>query len=75
VVAFFPAEWQRDMASPYLTSGFHNVPWDDPAILRYCIDTLPEPQAATKHQLMALLGLDTAEKTRKPIWHRVFAGN
>ena len=75
VVAFFPAEWQRDMASPYLTSGFHNVPWDDPAILRFCIDTLPEPQASTKHQLIALLGLDNAEKARKPIWRRAFAGN
>jgi predicted ATP-grasp superfamily ATP-dependent carboligase len=75
VVAFFPAEWQRDRASPYLTSGFHNVPWDDPAILRYCIDTMPEPQASTKHQLIAQLGLDTAEKSRKPIWRRAFAGN
>ena len=44
VVAFFPAEWQRDAASPYLTSGHHNVPWDDPKVLKYCFDTLPQAQ-------------------------------
>lgn len=75
VVAFFPAEWQRDRTSPYLTSGFHNVPWDDPAVLRYCIDTLPEPQTSAKAQLIALLGLDTSETRSRPIWRRAFAGN
>jgi hypothetical protein len=34
VVAFFPREWQRDPGSPYLTSAYHDVPWDDPAVLR-----------------------------------------
>ncbi len=34
LVVFFPREWQRDPASPYLASGYHDVPWDDPAILR-----------------------------------------
>ena len=34
VVAIFPREWQRDPASPYLKSGHHDVPWDDPAVLR-----------------------------------------
>ncbi len=42
VVAFFPSEWQRDAASPYLACGFHNVPWDDPAVLRQCFDALPQ---------------------------------
>jgi hypothetical protein len=34
VVAFFPREWQRDPGSLYLTSAHHDVPWDDPAVLR-----------------------------------------
>ena len=34
VVAIFPREWQRDPASPYLKSGHHDVPWDDPAVFR-----------------------------------------
>ncbi len=44
VVAFFPAEWQRDASSPYLMSGYHNVPWDDPAVLKHCFDGLPQAQ-------------------------------
>lgn len=34
VVALFPQEWMRDPASPYLTTAFHDVPWDDPALIR-----------------------------------------
>ncbi|MGD0866872.1 MAG: hypothetical protein ABSA49_15090, partial [Rhizomicrobium sp.] len=33
VVVFFPKEWQRNPASPYLKSGHHDVPWDDPAVM------------------------------------------
>ena len=33
-VALFPREWQRDPASPWLRSAYHDVPWDDPAVLR-----------------------------------------
>ena len=33
-VAVFPAEWARDPASPYLRSAWHDVPWEDPPLLR-----------------------------------------
>jgi predicted ATP-grasp superfamily ATP-dependent carboligase len=33
-VALFPQEWMRDPASPYLTTAFHDVPWDDPALIQ-----------------------------------------
>ena len=33
VVVFFPREWKRNPASPYLKSGHHDVPWDDPAVM------------------------------------------
>jgi hypothetical protein len=33
LVAFFPREWRRDPVSPYLKSAYHDVPWDDPAVL------------------------------------------
>jgi hypothetical protein len=36
-VAFFPGEWRRDPQSAYLISAFHDVPWDDPAVLRQCL--------------------------------------
>ena len=62
VVAFFPAEWQRDMTSPYLTTGFHNVPWDDPAVLRHCIDTLPEAAAPARQAALELLMTTAVER-------------
>jgi hypothetical protein len=34
VVVFFPREWKRNPSSPYLQSGHHDIPWDDPAILK-----------------------------------------
>jgi hypothetical protein len=36
-VTLFPQEWMRDPASPFLTSGYHDVPWEDPELLRACI--------------------------------------
>jgi len=33
-VALFPNEWLRDPHSQYLTHGHHDVPWDDPALLK-----------------------------------------
>jgi glutathione synthase/RimK-type ligase-like ATP-grasp enzyme len=33
IVVLFPREWQRDPVSPYLRSGHHDVPWDDPDVL------------------------------------------
>ena len=34
VIALFPQEWLRDPASPYLRSGYHDVPWNQPGLLR-----------------------------------------
>jgi biotin carboxylase len=32
-VAFFPNEWSRDAQSVFLASAYHDVPWDDAALL------------------------------------------
>jgi biotin carboxylase len=32
-VALFPSEWARDPASPQLYHAYHDVPWEDPALL------------------------------------------
>jgi len=37
VIALFPQEWKRDPASPYLRSGYHDVPWDEPQLIRACV--------------------------------------
>jgi hypothetical protein len=36
-IALFPQEWMRDSASSFLTSGYHDVPWEEPELLRACI--------------------------------------
>lgn len=33
-VVFFPGEWLRDPASAWFRTAHHDVPWDDPAVLR-----------------------------------------
>jgi ATP-grasp domain len=35
-IALFPQEWLRDPASPFLQSGYHDVPWDEPELIRSC---------------------------------------
>lgn len=36
-IALFPQEWIRDSTSPYLRSAYHDVPWDEPELIRECI--------------------------------------
>jgi glutathione synthase/RimK-type ligase-like ATP-grasp enzyme len=38
LIAMFPYEWRRDPASPYLRSAFHDVPWEEPALVRECME-------------------------------------
>lgn len=37
VITLFPQEWMRDPASAFLTSGYHDVPWEEPELLRACV--------------------------------------
>lgn len=57
IVAFFPREMRRDPASPYLHEGYHDVPRDDPAVLRAMVSadrsTLPKRIRATRSQQVA----------------------
>ncbi len=36
-IVLFPQEWMRDPASEFLRSGYHDVPWEEPALLSHCI--------------------------------------
>ena len=36
-IALFPQEWLRDPTSAFLQSGFHDVPWEEPDLIRECI--------------------------------------
>jgi glutathione synthase/RimK-type ligase-like ATP-grasp enzyme len=44
-VVFFPREWLCDPDSASLREGFHDVPWDDPTILRACLQAAEMPPA------------------------------
>lgn len=37
MVTLFPQEWMRDPASPFFASGYHDVPWEEPELLRACV--------------------------------------
>ena len=36
-IVLFPHEWIRNPTSPYLRSGYHDVPWEEPELLHACI--------------------------------------
>ncbi len=36
-IALFPQEWLRDPESAFLRSGYHDVPWEEPELIRDCI--------------------------------------
>ena len=37
VIVMFPGEWHRNPASPFLRSHYHDVPWNEPALIQDCI--------------------------------------
>jgi Carbamoyl-phosphate synthase L chain, ATP binding domain len=37
-VALFPQEWLRDPESEFLASAYHDVPWEEPELVRMCIN-------------------------------------
>jgi hypothetical protein len=36
-IALFPQEWLREPSSLYLHSGYHDVPWEQPELVRACV--------------------------------------
>jgi carbamoyl-phosphate synthase L subunit-like protein len=36
-IALFPQEWMRNPTSEFLQSGYHDVPWEEPALVSDCI--------------------------------------
>jgi hypothetical protein len=39
-IALFPQEWLRDPQSPFLRSAYNDVPWEEPELLRACVQKL-----------------------------------
>jgi Carbamoyl-phosphate synthase L chain, ATP binding domain len=38
VIALFPQEWGSDPTSAYLSTAYHDVPWQEPRLVKACID-------------------------------------
>ncbi len=36
-IALFPQEWIRDPESPFLQSAYHDIPWEEPELVRDCV--------------------------------------
>jgi carbamoylphosphate synthase large subunit len=51
VVVFFPDTWQEDPASHFLHSGFHDVPWEQPGLVRF----LMRPERRERYAVLRLL--------------------
>lgn len=52
-IALFPQEWSRDPQSSFLQSGYHDVPWDEPELLRACAGKRKEQLALNLQQVPA----------------------
>jgi Carbamoyl-phosphate synthase L chain, ATP binding domain len=51
-IALFPQEWIRDPSSSFLSSGYHDVPWNEPELLLDCIRyAMSQREASTRQRL------------------------
>jgi hypothetical protein len=44
-IALFPQEWTRDSQSPFLKSAYHDVPWEEPELVRDCVNSRSKQSA------------------------------
>jgi hypothetical protein len=50
MIALFPQEWMRDPESAFLQSAYHDVPWEEPELLRACARIRRKPSAGHAQQ-------------------------
>jgi len=54
-IALFPQEWVRDPGSSFIYSAYHDVPWEEPALLQLCLESSLRLKArderSAKHRL------------------------
>lgn len=51
IVVFFPHTWRQDPSSPYLHSAYHDVPWEEPALVR----ALMRPEIRDRYWMLRTL--------------------
>jgi carbamoylphosphate synthase large subunit len=53
-VVLFPQEWLRDPTSPFIASGYHDVPWEEPEFVLFCVSRYQRQTAWYSPQKWAL---------------------
>jgi acetyl/propionyl-CoA carboxylase alpha subunit len=61
-IALFPQEWIRNPASAFLRSGYHDVPWEEPELVRDCIRRRSNKTA----QYLQQRWIETLLRVRRP---------
>jgi hypothetical protein len=49
-IALFPQEWIRNPESSFLQKGFHDVPWEEPELVRACVHRRRHWNARNSHR-------------------------
>jgi carbamoylphosphate synthase large subunit len=56
VIALFPNAWKIDPGSQFLVTGYHDVPWDQPELVRELLRK-PWPDRRLLHRILSVLKL------------------
>ena len=62
-ITLFPQEWTRNPESPFLLSGYHDIPWEEPELIRACLRR-PWKWGAWKSQRTWAQALSTVRRLR-----------
>jgi len=57
-IALFPQEWARDPKSEFLHSAYHDVPWEEPELIRSCIRKAKQTAQPSRPALAVALSGD-----------------
>jgi len=63
-IALFPQEWIRDPESPWLRSAYHDIPWEEPELVRDCVNNRKKQSAWYSRPAR---GVSSAASSPKPI--------
>ena len=69
-ITLFPQEWTKDPQSPFLQSGYHDVPWEEPELILACVRHALRQngaKAALKKHLMSSVPLRQGNEPAKRI--------
>jgi len=66
IITLFPQEWIRDPGSAFLRSGYHDVPWEEPELVRACLRKRRKQGAwlPAENWTQALTGVSAPAATR-----------